>query len=814
MRRFPSDKTAGILVTLLLVLGFCMLPAPARAREPVPLQLEVHINNRDSGYISAFTLHPDGRMSSLRSELTELGLKPPGTGPPDEVVFLDAIPALTYRYDEPGQRMLFTAGDGARQASEYDARGMAPPPPARSDTGLAVNYLAFAGSELPVRGREFTFSGASLSLDARAFSDWGLLTQTAILGATTFDDTTALRLDTAWSYYDAGNLLTYRAGDIITGGLQWTRPVRLGGTQVSRNFGLRPDLVTAPLPTLTGSAAVPSTVDVFVDNVKVYTRQVNEGPFSISNVPVLSGGGTARVVVRDVTGRETSTELPFFTAPLLLKPGLWDFSAEAGFARLHYGYDSFAYDGALAASLSFRHGFQDWLTIEGHAEATGGLGLAGVGAVFQAGPKGLASAAVSASTSDYGTGAQAYAGYDLRFGDIYLQLSTQRTFGEYADLASITADAAVPGSGRGLPGIVGGRYIGGFARPLRSIDRVSLNFPLIFDPQIRIGIGYIPIVEYGGRRSELATLTFGRSLPYGASLFGSAFTDLADGNKLGLYAGVAFPLGYGMSGSVGAQRSQDSTLVTADAIRPMGREPGSTGWRVTVSEGDEQRQEAGVGMRTGVARLGATVRNFSDQVTGTAEVEGAIVWMGGRPFLSERIDDAFAVVEVGVPGVEVLYEHRRVGVTDDTGRLLVPDLRSYQKNRLAIDPQALPLDAEATRTETFVTPAMRSGLRVGFDVETDTRPAVVVLHGADGKPLPAGSAGRRSDGEAFVIGYDGEAFLKKLAPTNTVEIETPAGKCMARFGYKAEPGSQTRIGPVLCRSEGDSSEQPIPKLRR
>ena len=63
--------------------------------------------------------------------------------------------------------------------------------------------------------------------------------------------------------------MSYRAGDTISGRtLAWTRPIRLGGLQVQRNFALRPDLVTLPLPSYSGSAAVPSTVDVYVNNIK------------------------------------------------------------------------------------------------------------------------------------------------------------------------------------------------------------------------------------------------------------------------------------------------------------------------------------------------------------------------------------------------------------------------------------------------------------------------------------------------------------------------------------------------------------------
>uniref|UniRef100_UPI0013D0C71D hypothetical protein n=1 Tax=Klebsiella pneumoniae TaxID=573 RepID=UPI0013D0C71D len=56
------------------------------------------------------------------------------------------------------------------------------------------------------------------------------------------------RVNTTYTYSDAERLITYRAGDFISGGLQWTRPVYLGGLQVQRNFHLRSDLVTIPIP--------------------------------------------------------------------------------------------------------------------------------------------------------------------------------------------------------------------------------------------------------------------------------------------------------------------------------------------------------------------------------------------------------------------------------------------------------------------------------------------------------------------------------------------------------------------------------------
>ena len=88
-----------------------------------------------------------------------------------------------------------------------------------------------------------------------------LAPQTGIV-ATALDGSDAgwRRLDSTLTYDDPARLATARLGDLISGGLSWTRPIRLGGIQLARNFGLRQDLVTLPLPAFSGTAAVPSTI--------------------------------------------------------------------------------------------------------------------------------------------------------------------------------------------------------------------------------------------------------------------------------------------------------------------------------------------------------------------------------------------------------------------------------------------------------------------------------------------------------------------------------------------------------------------------
>lgn len=151
------------------------------------------------------------------------------------------------------------------------------------------------------------------------------------------------RLDSYWRSDFPGRAIQVQLGDVVTRGPGWSRPVRLGGMTVERNFGLRPDLVTLPLPYFEGSAALPSTVEVFSDTIRSYAAEVPAGPFRIDDLPLSGGAGLARVVLRDVTGRETQVDMPFLVSEELLRAGMMDFAISAGRPRLGIGSETDRY---------------------------------------------------------------------------------------------------------------------------------------------------------------------------------------------------------------------------------------------------------------------------------------------------------------------------------------------------------------------------------------------------------------------------------------------------------------------------------------
>src|SRR4051812_4067176 len=386
MRRQQSSPRIGRLfavpvLALLMVLG---LPVERIRAEDAgrPVQLEVYLNGNPTQLIGAFVMLEDQRIAASRRELEELGLNPRGNTAPDKLIVLNDLVGLSYRYEESTQRISLTAPEELLRIKEYDLSGkpesIAPSP---ANYGAVLNYNLFSSGSGGAQVRPIGFEGASATFDGRFFTPFGTASQSAILRTALNDRFEALRLNTTFSYSDFDTTTTYRVGDTINGGLAWTRPIRIGGFQVQRNFGLRPDLVTLPLPAARGTAAVPSTADVYINNVKTYSQDVGAGPYLLNNIPGLTGSGTAKVVLRDSAGHTTEANLPFFVSANLLAPGIFDFSLEGGLPRLSYGTSADAYVAKPVASASMRYGMFDWLSLAGHAEGGAGLVNASAGIV-------------------------------------------------------------------------------------------------------------------------------------------------------------------------------------------------------------------------------------------------------------------------------------------------------------------------------------------------------------------------------------------------------------------------------------------------
>jgi len=778
------------------------------------LQLDVFINGRPVHILAAFVQGKDGRLHTTRKELESIGIRPPAGA---AEVYLDQLPKVTVKFEESTQSIHFVAPDEQLLPHDYNTRddGTARPR-AHTDPGAVLNYDLYTAALRSTQNPNVVFQGASANLDARVFSSLGTISQTGVISTDgTGKKINMVRLDTSWTYSSPDSLMAYKGGDLISSGLPWTRPIRMGGLQVQRNFGLRPDLVTTPMPSVNGSAAVPSSLDVYVNNVRTFSENVEAGPYRVSNLPLIGGDGTAKVVTRDASGKETTTEVPFFASSRLLRAGLMDYSGELGFARQYYDVESTSYSKKLVGSASLRRGIFDWLTVEGHAEGGAGLENAGVGLAARTFNRGIVTAAVSGSHINGGNGMQAFAGFDTRLFGMFIGGSMQRSFGNYQDLASVTAPSGPSGASNACTTVStsvawnpGFTTICAQLKPPKAQDRISLGVPVPFDKST-LGASFIRTTDANGKKSQIASLNYSRNLFYDASMFISAYHDFVPNpnaaatakhrRDTGVVFGVSMPLGSRISASSSVSASQSGVNFDTNASRALDREVGSYGWRLHDSEGKASYRTADASYRADFARLNAGVAQYGSQASVNAEAEGAIAVLGGGVFLSNRIDDSFAVVDAGLPGVDVLYENQKIGKTNSSGKRLVPNLRAFESNKVTIDPNGLPLDAETGLTQSVVSPNDRSGVVVNFGVKKNVQAAIVIINDKAGKPLSAGLSGTLSGtNEAFVTGYDGRSYIRQLSAQNRITIENAGQNCTAQFNYTPQPGTQVVVGPIVC----------------
>lgn len=755
--------------------------ANASARD---LRLEVFINGTPTKLIGVFHETPQQGLAASGSELHDLGLRAHDS--PE--VLLNGLPGVSWRVEEATQRLYITASDAARLPRVTDLRGsdMAIVPRGQADsTGAVLNY-ALTGTSGDLAFDRFSLRGGlSGSFDGRVYSPYGNFDQSFLATTSGLVGTRreyVKRVNTTYSYFNAERLETYRAGDVIAGGVDWSRPIQIGGLQLQRNFALRPDLITAPLPSYAGTAAVPSSVDVYVQNSRVYSGDVPAGPFQLNNIAG-TGASEARVVLRDATGRETTTTLPLFASSAMLREGYYDYSADIGYAR-RFALDREDYDRHPVGTFSGRYGLPA-ATLIGHAEAGAGLTNAGAGAAFLLGLYGAMTIGAAASRFDDRWGSLINANVQTGTSKFMISMRTQWTLGSYKDLAAITAKPIA---------LFNDASFKLFTEVPKAINQFSVSTTLPGD--VGLSLGYTDIRRTWKNVSNIASVSLNRRIG-DASVFATSFYDFGSRQGAGFFTGLSISFSDGLSVSVGAERTPYGTNAVASVSKSDTGRVDDYGWRVATSEGRVPYRTAGGTYRTPYARIGASVQQYGHDTRGQGTLDGSLVVAGGEVFAANRIDDAFAIIDVGEPGVDVQYENRPVGKTGNGGRMLVLGLRSNQTNQLSIDPSSLPVDKDVASTKQVVVPATRSGVIVRYGA-TEPASALVTFVDAKGTPLPKGMIVKHA-GESFAIGYDGMAYVQRLAAQNTVTVEKPDGaQCTARFDYNPVAGRQTRIGSVKC----------------
>jgi outer membrane usher protein len=747
--------------------------------------LELTVNGVVSGGDFVVLRDAGGGLWLAEADFTRLRLRMPHVTPrltQDRRYFpMAAIPGAKVAFDDARSAASITAPAAAFETTNVTFTGNGPRPPlARSGTGVFLNYQVYGQT-----GRYTGADVASAYTQLGIFSPVGVLTSTAVETDTQASRSFA-RLETTVTHDFPDSLQTLRLGDTISVPGSWAEAVRFAGLQWGSNYGIRPDLITTPLLAAAGTAVVPSTVEVFVNGKAVGSSEVPAGPFVINQVPALNGAGEVNIVVKNALGQEQIVSVPFYSAAVMLQPGLSLYDIDIGAVRENYGLSSDDY-GPLLASATWRRGLTALTTGEIHAEAlhdgprAAGIDLAQGLDRWAVVTLDLAAGGESATPAVPGGAVQpatsgAYQALGIQHVDerFSLVLQAQHASSGFRDVGEVS----------------------GVAPPLeRNIVQAGWNLAHAGSLQL----AFVGQHNADETRQQTLSVTYQVNAGHG-SLGVNASRTSGDTDDTSVYLFYSLPLG---------ERRNSSTTVRYDSQQPSPRAalvealqespPLGVGAGYLLSAGTDGSYDAEYTRQTEIVTLQAQAARFQNISAQSLTASGGVTLLDGELRATRTVTDSFAMVDVGgIPDVTVYFDNQPVARTDENGLALVPNLRSFDVNRFSIDPLQLPLDAAVTDPQVQTVPPYRSGTVVRFPVAR-VRSGVFKLQRADGSAVPAGAVVIFL-GEEFPVGLEGLAYITNYDHGTTGEARWPGGKCSFRLPPPPSGQPQPDLGIIACRS--------------
>jgi outer membrane usher protein len=529
--------------------------------------------------------------------------------------------------------------------------------------------------------------------------------------------------------------------------------VSLLGASLAREFAIDPYFVRHPMPDLAGSVLTSSEIEIYQDGFLKSRYHVQPGEFQIEDLPISGiGVGSYDVVIRDAFGRETSLAENFYLARSLLRNGLHSYNYGIGLQRENT-FDGDPEYGDPVLIGQHRYGLNSFVTAGGNLEISPDVYSAGLTADFKIDRFGVINLGASFGSGDTGSGAAAYLAYSYN-APRYSTNLLLRTFADgYTNLQRQRLTDPV-------------RFVGVARFSFRASKRSSLSLNVSRLQTTGGAETFRPGLTYNQRINPMLSLiaTYTREtrrMPDGLSVHDNI-----------AFAGLHFFLPQRISVDVTHSSDGSSSHQSVSAHRNVPLQEGY-GYRVALERAgfdgaDDEIRPSGLIVYNGpVGTYRAEYDRYGGEPSWHVGTAGSLALVENSLFASRPLQQSFAVVRTGsLENVRVEYNGEPAGRTRSDGRLLVPNLRPYEVNKLAIQEEDLPLDYHVEKYEREIIPAPRSGAIVDFGLQRMSAifGRLVLLEQDRATPLEHMSLA--IDGMAADLswrsGLDGEFYLENI----------------------------------------------------
>lgn len=742
-------------------------------REPPPIQetvVSVVINRQPVAAAVAVlevrrlgVVVPHDDFKALRLETVKTPIATRGEA---EYVPLSRIPGITATVNPRTLELNITAPPKMFAVTRLAMESQASGPMTPAATGAFLNYDVLAYQSRDVR----QVGGA---VEGVFFSPLGSLVSNQLFNR--IDDLPArsTRLDTYWQTDFPDRLQRLRVGDNISSTGSWGRAVRYGGLKFGTDFSLSPNLLTLPLLNLGTTVTVPSTVDLYINNALQRSYSVPPGPFSIDQIPVVTGSGNARMVVRNALGQEQVIEVPFFRVPLQLREGFTDYAIEMGRLRRNFGFVSNDY-GNLAGAATVRHGFTSAFTGEVRGEwERDGARVAGLAGVVALGGGHSINPGVAFSSSAAGTGTATILGYAY----------TGRVTRASARLEHNTVDF---------------RQLGFAATELAVSRRAFMSAGYRVSNTLDAGLAYTDLLARDRDRVQVGSLSLSARLAHAWTVSAVLSRVIATPNSTSLSMAVNWNGDAFNFASAGYQSTASGSDTSRYGFLRYSQRPEiSGGYGFDAEVGSDRRARVrGEALTSSGQFVFEAARLAGD--TGSAQrasARGSVVAVDGTVRTARVIEDSFLMVKAPeVPGAKVIRSGGREFTLDASGRAVVERVQPYLDTNVQVAARTLPIDAVVGKLENRVRVPSKSGVVLELAIKR-TRSASFRLF-ANGKPAPTGSSVEFA-GQRYPVGIDGLVFIQDAG--NGGDAIGRVGRQSCTFKVPAPPDEPLPdLGDLSC----------------
>lgn len=505
---------------------------------------------------------------------------------------------------------------------------------------------------------------------------------------------------------------------------QWGNSIYYGGVHYGSNVNLQPFTVFSATPVIQGQASVPSTAQLLLNNQTLLAKaDVNAGPFSISNIPVVNGNGTVTMLLQNNTGAVyDQITVPFYASPKILKEGVYQYRYDSGLPNTNPGGWNFGYQESNAFfSTDHLYGMTNNYTIDIHSEIQPtrlyNIGITHNFLVFN---ELVSTISTAASTSPFGIGGLIGFGINRQVTD-----NSRISYGYSITLTTQQFQQL------GITTMTGQDY------PIQQT--LFINLPLTKSSSISLGTNQQTQIGTGTSNTYNSTFLWQIAKSLNFSLTGMYSIQPQGSPVISGYANLNYIFENASSIQNGIQSMQQGNqtnyLATTqyqynDPTNTYGYNTGAsyTGGNANNSSSTTATALNGGGFynfKNFNTTMQASVEN-TNNYNFTGSVQGVMTLSGEGLSLGRYSNLSFALIKVGIPDVSVMLNGSYIGKTDIDGYFLLPNIQSYLPQKISIDPTTLPINVVLNEYEKTIVTPLNGGILVSFEAIQYT-PAIMHL---------------------------------------------------------------------------------------